>query len=123
VNEKCDVYSFGMVALEVIMGRHPGSFISSVSSSSSSSSIVSHQITLNEVLDQRLSPPRGRVTEEVLSVAKIAFACLNASQQSRPTMQQVSHKLITSTRRPPLTIEPLDVITLGQLLDITALAL
>jgi serine/threonine protein kinase len=122
VNEKCDVYSFGMVALEVIMGRHPGSFISSISSSSSSS-IVSHQITVNEVLDQRLSPPRGRVTEEVLSVAKIAFACLNASQQSRPTMQQVSHKLITSTRRPPLTIEPLDVITLGQLLDITALAL
>ncbi|XP_059446603.1 MDIS1-interacting receptor like kinase 2-like [Corylus avellana] len=32
VNEKCDVYSFGMVALEVIMGRHPGSFISTISS-------------------------------------------------------------------------------------------
>ncbi|XP_059445318.1 MDIS1-interacting receptor like kinase 2-like [Corylus avellana] len=119
VNEKCDVYSFGMVALEVIMGRHLGNFISSISSSSSSST-VSHQITLKEVLDQRLSPPRGRVIEEVLSIAKIAFACLNASQQSRPTMQQVSHKL--STNRPPLS-EPLDVITLGQLLDITTLTL
>ncbi|KAF3455562.1 hypothetical protein FNV43_RR00194 [Rhamnella rubrinervis] len=30
VNEKCDVYSFGIVTLEVIMGSHPGDLISSL---------------------------------------------------------------------------------------------
>nr|GLL19838.1 MDIS1-interacting receptor like kinase 2-like [Ipomoea trifida] len=35
VNEKCDVFSFGVIVLEVIMGRHPGDIIvASISSSS-----------------------------------------------------------------------------------------
>ncbi|KAG6726898.1 hypothetical protein I3842_02G102800 [Carya illinoinensis] len=117
-NEKCDVYSFGMVTLEVMMGRHPGSFISSLSSSSTTT--TTQKITLKEVLDQRLSPPGGRVTEEVVTIAKLAFACLNARPQSRPSMQQISHKLSTRSTRAPLS-EPLDAITLGKLLDITTL--
>ncbi|PRQ41022.1 putative protein kinase RLK-Pelle-LRR-XI-1 family [Rosa chinensis] len=28
VTEKCDVYGFGVVALEIIIGRHPGELIS-----------------------------------------------------------------------------------------------
>ena len=36
VTKKCNVYSFGMVALETMMGIHPGDFVNSFSSSSSS---------------------------------------------------------------------------------------
>ncbi|KAI8003386.1 MDIS1-interacting receptor like kinase 2 [Camellia lanceoleosa] len=56
VNERCDVYSFGVLTLEVIMGKHPGDLIYSLSSSSSSSSSTStaHGILLKDVLDQRL---------------------------------------------------------------------
>ncbi|RHN44153.1 putative protein kinase [Medicago truncatula] len=32
VNEKCDVYSFGLVALETLMGKHPGDILSSLKS-------------------------------------------------------------------------------------------
>ncbi|KAF3974551.1 hypothetical protein CMV_002122 [Castanea mollissima] len=114
VNEKCDVYSFGVVTLEVIMGKHPGDLISLLSSLSSSSSTTStaHGILLKDVLDQRLEPPRNQATRIVVSVAKLAFACLETNPQSRPTMQQISREL--SIERSPLS-EMFDEITLGQL--------
>ena len=86
VNEKCNVYSFGVVTLEVIMGKHPGDLISLLSSSLSSSSATTstaHGILLKEVLDQRLEPPRNQVARIVVSVAKLAFACLETNPQSR----------------------------------------
>ena len=30
VNEKCDVYSFGVLAWEILLGKHPGDVISSL---------------------------------------------------------------------------------------------
>ncbi|KAH7854307.1 hypothetical protein Vadar_012272 [Vaccinium darrowii] len=115
VNEKCDVYSFGVLTLEVIMGQHPGDLISSLSSSSSSSSSSNgHAILLKDVWDQRLPPPTNQVEEQVVVAAKLAFACLHANPMSRPTMQQVAWKL--SKTRPSLPIE-FHLITLGELLD------
>ncbi|XP_028070902.1 MDIS1-interacting receptor like kinase 2-like [Camellia sinensis] len=116
VNEKCDVYSFGVLALEVIMGKHPGDLISSLSSSSSSSSTSTAQgIFLKDVLDQRLLPPRNQVAEQIVVVAKLAFACLHTTPLSRPTMQQVA--TILSKQRPTLQNQ-FYTITLGQLFDI-----
>ncbi|KAI8004667.1 MDIS1-interacting receptor like kinase 2 [Camellia lanceoleosa] len=118
VNEKCDVYSFGVLALEVIMGKHPGDLISSLSSSSSSSSSstsTTQGIFLKDVLDQRLPPPRNQVAEQVVVVVKLAFACLHTTPLSRPTMQQVT--TILSKQRPTLQNQ-FYTITLGQLFDI-----
>ncbi|XP_038683000.1 MDIS1-interacting receptor like kinase 2-like [Tripterygium wilfordii] len=56
VTEKCDVYSFGVLALEVLKGSHPGDIMSNASSSS-----AALQVKLNDLLDQRLSPPRFKV--------------------------------------------------------------
>ena len=115
VNEKCDVYSFGMLTLEVIMGNHPGDLISFLSSSSSSSATTStgHDIQLKDILDQRLKSPRNQVAFKVVLIAKLAFACLETNPQSRPTMQQISREL--SIERSPLS-ETFGEITLGQLL-------
>ena len=116
VDNKTDVYSFGVVTLEVIMGRHPGELISSLLSSASSSfsspSTVDHRL-LNDVMDQRPSPPVNQVAEEVVAVVKLAFACLRVNPQPRPTMQQVGRAL--STQWPPLS-KPFSMITLGELL-------
>ncbi|XP_015887712.2 MDIS1-interacting receptor like kinase 2-like [Ziziphus jujuba] len=114
VNEKCDVYSFGVITLELIMGKHPGDLILSHSASSSSLSPAAHQILLKDLLDQRLAPPKRRVAEEVVSIAKLAFSCLQPSPQSRPTMKEVSDKLSTSL--PSLSETP-HTITLKQLFD------
>ncbi|KAL5563793.1 hypothetical protein UlMin_033540 [Ulmus minor] len=98
VTEKCDVYSFGVVTLETLMGRHPGellSFLLASSSKSSSSKLSAQNMLLSEVLDQRLPPPRNRVnTHDVVLVAALAFACLNAKPNGRPTMKQISQKLV-----------------------------
>ncbi|KAJ9128546.1 hypothetical protein P3X46_034896 [Hevea brasiliensis] len=64
VSEKCDVYSFGIVALEVIKGKHPGEIIISMSSPSA----------------QKL----------LMIIMKVAIACLNINPQSRPTMHMIS---------------------------------
>ncbi|KAF3457539.1 hypothetical protein FNV43_RR02197 [Rhamnella rubrinervis] len=115
VNEKCDVYSFGVVTLEVIMGSHPGDLISSLPQPpASSSATIHHPIPFRNVLDRRLSPPRNRIEKQVVSIAQIAFACLKANPQSRPTMKQVSDKLAASS--PSLSV-PLDQITVQQLFD------
>ncbi|KAJ6877009.1 MDIS1-interacting receptor like kinase 2-like [Populus alba x Populus x berolinensis] len=103
VNEKCDVYSFGVVTMEVIMGMHPGDLISSLSASafsSSSSSQINQHALLKDVIDQRIPLPENGVAEGLVNIIKIAFACLHANPQSRPTMRQVASQLIA--RWPPL---------------------
>ncbi|CAL5386036.1 unnamed protein product [Camellia sinensis] len=57
VTEKCDVYSFGVLALKVIEGKHPGDFIMSLLTPAVES------IQLKDVLDQRLSLPSPEVDE------------------------------------------------------------
>ncbi|KAK7827938.1 mdis1-interacting receptor like kinase 2 [Quercus suber] len=110
-NEKCDIFSFGVLALEIIMGKHLGDLISSLSSST----FTTYDMLLKDVLDQRLSLSINRVAMEVLSIAKIAIACLHTIPQSRPTMQQVSQELSTQKPHFPNT---LFTITLGEVVDL-----
>ncbi|KAF8377295.1 hypothetical protein HHK36_030670 [Tetracentron sinense] len=111
VTEKCDVYSFGVVTLEVIMGEHPTKIISGISPLSSAS--IGKKILLKDVLDQRLSPPILQVVDEVVSIVKVAFSCLHASPQSRPTMKQVSQKLSIHKAN---SLESSEMIKLEQLM-------
>ncbi|KAM7519710.1 hypothetical protein LguiB_018672 [Lonicera macranthoides] len=60
VTEKCDVYSFGVLALEVIKGNHPNDLIDIVLSSST------EEIQLKDMVDQRLPFPSLQVQEVVI---------------------------------------------------------
>ena len=53
VIEKCDVYSFGIVALETMMGIHQRNLVNLLSSSST------QNITLKDILDSLLSSSKG----------------------------------------------------------------
>ncbi|KAI9157000.1 hypothetical protein LWI28_015298 [Acer negundo] len=81
VTEKCDVYSFGVLALEVIKGKHPGNLIPSLSSP-----LTRDNMMLQDVLDQRIPIPPPEVEDQVLKMLNIAIACLHAYPQSRPNM-------------------------------------
>ncbi|PIA34000.1 hypothetical protein AQUCO_03900112v1, partial [Aquilegia coerulea] len=106
LTEKCDVYSFGVLTLEVIMGSHPGEFITSLATSSSA---VGDNVLLVDMLDKRLPPPVADILKEVVTLAytmrltekfaKIISTCLNASRESRPTMEFVSHDLALTSRK------------------------
>ncbi|XP_054801376.1 MDIS1-interacting receptor like kinase 2-like [Prosopis cineraria] len=88
VTEKCDVYSFGVVTLETIIGKHPGDLISSMSKACTKS------ILLKDVVDTRLPLPLRQDARDVILLVTIAIACLNPSPKSRPTMQQVTQRLL-----------------------------
>ncbi|RVW71662.1 putative leucine-rich repeat receptor-like protein kinase [Vitis vinifera] len=108
VTEKCDIYSFGMVALETMMGMHPGEFVTSLSSSSTQNT------TLKDVLDSRLSSPKStQVANNIALTVSLALKCLHSNPQFRPSMQEVSSKLV-STRSFP---QPISAISLLQLKD------
>lgn len=91
VSEKCDVFSFGVVALETLMGRHPGEFLSSLSNSST------QNILLKDLLDSRLPlPVFPKDAQDIMLVVALALACLCSQPKSRPSMQQVAQELCAS---------------------------
>ncbi|KAJ9145917.1 hypothetical protein P3X46_028244 [Hevea brasiliensis] len=87
VSEKCDVYSFGLVVLEVVKGKHPGEIFFSMSSPSSQMPL------LEDILDQRLPTPSPQVQEELMTIVKVATTCLHSNPQFRPTMHMISEIL------------------------------
>ena len=111
VNEKCDVYSFGVLALEIIKGEHPGDLISLFLSPSTRP--LANDTLLTDVLDQRPQKVMKPIDEEVILIAKLAFSCINPEPRSRPTMDQVCKML--GAGKSPLE-DQLHTIKLGQLL-------
>ncbi|CDP22051.1 unnamed protein product [Coffea canephora] len=89
VNEKCDVYSFGVLTMEVIKGKHPGDLIANLMSSKL------EEIELKDLLDQRLLYPNQQIEKSLISILKLARECLHVDPQCRPTMLIIS-RLITT---------------------------
>ncbi|PWA51977.1 Concanavalin A-like lectin/glucanase, subgroup [Artemisia annua] len=84
VTTKCDVYSFGVLALEVIRGEHPGDLVSSISI---------EKTKLEDLLDSRLPFPSSEIKEVLTSIMIWAMKCLNTNPQMRPTMYDVSQHI------------------------------
>ncbi|KAK8508622.1 hypothetical protein V6N11_037583 [Hibiscus sabdariffa] len=111
VDAKYDVYSFGVLTIKVVMGKHPGNLLL-YSSSASTSMSDDQQILFKDVTDQRLSPPINQAAKDIVSTMKVAFACLKDDPQFRPTVQQVVQVL--SRQSLPLP-SPFSTIKLGEL--------
>ncbi|CAH1442160.1 unnamed protein product [Lactuca virosa] len=83
VTEKCDVYSFGVLALETIGGKDPRDLIDLLKYLNYSNQYVP---TLASILDERLSYPTDRLIEkEIVRVYDVALACISTDPKARPT--------------------------------------
>lgn len=89
ITEKCDVYSFGMVLLELIGGRKNMDF--GVSSSKNMLHIwVYRKLTednLSEVLDKHMKESVDK--DQAMLMAKLAMWCVQEDPLQRPTMSKV----------------------------------
>lgn len=104
VTEKCDVFSFGAVALELLLGRHPGELLLTLSSTSSDDEPSA--LLLRDVLDPRLPFPdedRG-LAEKIVRVAATALACVRIDPKSRPSMRTVAQDLRKEKMTTPLQL-------------------
>ncbi|KAM7466042.1 hypothetical protein LguiB_013604 [Lonicera macranthoides] len=91
VTEKCDVYSFGVLSLEVIKGKHPGDYITSLLSRSN------EDRQIKDALDECLPRPSHVAEELLISIIVLAKACLNSNPQSRLTMHIICQMLSAKT--------------------------
>ncbi|XP_074284727.1 MDIS1-interacting receptor like kinase 2-like isoform X2 [Silene latifolia] len=101
---KCDVYSFGVLSLEIIMGSHPGNLMSPYSSSSVNSStsphpssfvslLQNHTKSYKDLLDHQISEPSPEMADEIAAIIKLAAECTNSNPDQRPTMRNVCQRL------------------------------
>lgn len=87
VTEKCDVYSFGVLVLELFLGHHPGDFLS----------LMAKKCTLlQDLLDTRLPLPEAEIASEIFKVISVSVRCIESEPSRRPTMQQVINVFSTT---------------------------
>ncbi|CAK8534807.1 unnamed protein product [Lathyrus sativus] len=115
VTEKCDIYSFGVVLLELVTGRSPvqpleqgGDLVNWVRRSIQASTPTS------ELFDKRLNLDEQRTVEEMSLILKIALFCTSTSPLNRPTMREViamlidAREYVNQTPTSPSSETPLD---------------
>ncbi|KAK4754760.1 hypothetical protein SAY87_008517 [Trapa incisa] len=101
VTEKCDIFSYGEVLLELLTGRMPvqpldqcGDLVTWVRRY-----IKQHSLSPG-ILDQCMVDVQGvNIVSHMITVLKIALLCTSMSPVDRPTMRQVVRMLIESAEQ------------------------
>lgn len=95
VTEKCDIYSFGVVLLELVTGKPPvqpidqgGDLVTCVKRS------INGMIPVSDIFDRRLDLSCKKTTDEMSLFLRIALFCTSPSPLNRPTMREVVAMMI-----------------------------
>lgn len=100
VTEKCDIYSYGVVLLELLTGRTP---VQSVDQGGDLVTWVRHYIRdhslTSGILDSRLNLEDKSMVDHMLTVLKIALMCTSMSPFDRPSIREVVLMLIESNEQ------------------------
>ncbi|KAI3834180.1 hypothetical protein MKW92_043804 [Papaver armeniacum] len=93
-SQKWDVYSFGVILLEMISGRSPMVQVGTTEMDLVRwiQLCIEEKKPLGDVLDPFLAREPER-EEEIIAVLKVALACVQTSPEKRPSMRHVSDTL------------------------------
>ncbi|KAK4268520.1 hypothetical protein QN277_025170 [Acacia crassicarpa] len=91
-NTKTDVYSLGVITLELLTGKPPGEPTNGLDLPQWVASIVKEEWT-NEVFDLELMRDAPTIGDELLNTLKLALHCVDPSPAARPEVQQILQQL------------------------------
>ncbi|KAH1066183.1 hypothetical protein J1N35_031170 [Gossypium stocksii] len=103
---KADVYSFGIVALEIVAGKNNTKYRPEENyvCLQDWALVVQQKGNLMELVDPRLGTEFNE--EEAIRMTKVALLCTNSSPALRPTMSEVVNMLEGRTLVPELILDP-----------------
>ncbi|XP_043687119.1 cysteine-rich receptor-like protein kinase 2 isoform X1 [Telopea speciosissima] len=116
LTEKADVYSFGVLILEIVSGQRCSSGVGSLAGNSFLARIWSHykDNTLVQIIDRSFY--EDGVKDEILHVVRVGLLCTQATPGYRPTMVKIVELLrsnrdqwdLSPTSPPFLDVSPMD---------------
>ncbi|KAK6931540.1 Leucine-rich repeat [Dillenia turbinata] len=94
-SQKWDVYSYGVILLEMITGRSTIVLVGTLEMDIVRwiQLCIEEKKPLSDVLDPHLAQDDADKEEEIIAVLKIALACIQTNPERRPTMRHVSETL------------------------------
>lgn len=104
ITSKSDVYSYGMVLLEIVSGKR--NFEVSEETNRKKFSIWAYEVfekgNINEILDKRLADQDVDM-EQVMRAIQVSFWCIQEQPSQRPTMSRVVQMLegVKEIEKPP----------------------
>lgn len=113
VTEKCDIYSFGVVLLELVTGKPPVQPLEQGGNLVTWVKRATHG-RVSDIFDVRLDLSSSRTIKEMTLILKIALFCTSTSPVNRPTMREVIAMMLnvreaaSNTPSSPTSETPLD---------------